>query len=230
VIKLPFADRREAGQILGRRLAEFDLDFKENAIVLGLARGGVSVAAQVAKELRLPLEVVVVRKLGVPGNKELAMGAAAGGRIQVLNKQLIAELKIALTDVEVIATKAMEEADWREQYYRSERPAVKLHNSTVILVDDGLATGSSMLAAVQHVDSFGPKKVVAAAPVGTQEARSRVRRFTDACVCLATPDEFRAVGRWYVDFGQVSDEEVRRILEDHYRSFGPPISTNTAVS
>jgi len=223
VIKLPFADRKEAGQLLGRYMA--DLDFKDNVIVLGLARGGVPVAAEVAEELHVPLDVVVVRKLGVPGNRELAMGAVAGGRIQVLDEQLIEELGISSNEVSAIGAKAMEEAVWREHYYRAERPGPELHDWTVILVDDGLATGSSMLAAVHYVNSFRPKKVIAAAPVGTEEAASRLRIFTDACFCLVTPAEFRAVGQWYKDFGQVSDEEVRHIVEQHYRRTGPQVMT-----
>ena len=228
MIKLPFTDRREAGHVLGRCLAESGFDVKENAIVLGLARGGVPVAAEVASELRLPLDVVVVRKLGVPQNKELAMGAVAGGRIQVLDKQLIAELRIAPNEVEKVAAEAIETAIRRERYYRAERAAPALHNWTVILVDDGLATGASMLAAVHHVDSFRPKMVIAAAPVGTEQACSHLKPFTDACFCLATPEEFLAVGQWYEDFGQVSDDDVRQILDQYYRRAGPPLTTRRA--
>lgn len=224
-MKLPFADRRAAGRDLGQYLKELDFHLNENAIVLGLARGGVMVAAAVAEELRLPLDVVVVRKLGVPTNQELAMGAVAGGRIQVLDEELIAELRVGSEEVERIAAKAMEEAIWREHYYRGERGNPELNNCTVILVDDGLATGSSMLAAVHYVNSFRPRKIIAAAPVGTVEACERLKIFTDACFCLATPDEFKAVGRWYVDFDQVSDEAVRQILDQHYRRFGPQVIT-----
>jgi putative phosphoribosyl transferase len=211
-MKLPFQDRREAGQLLGRCLAEFGLSRNEKAIVLGLARGGVTVAASVAEELRLPVDVVAVRKLGVPGNPELAMGAVAGGRIEVLDEELISELKIDAGDIEKIAAKAVEEANGRERFYRANRPAPELRDCRVILVDDGLATGSSMLAAVHYVNSFRPKKVVAAAPIGTEEACSRLKRFTDGCFCLAIPEPFRAVGRWYLNFDQVGDEEVRLIL------------------
>jgi putative phosphoribosyl transferase len=224
VIKLPFTDRREAGHLLGRCLAESGFDFKENAIVLGLARGGVPVAAEVASELRLPLDVVVVRKLGVPENKELAMGAVAGGRIQVLDQQLIAALRITASEVEKVAAEAVEAVNRRERYYRAERAAPDLQNLAVILVDDGLATGSSMLAAVHYVNSFRPKMVIATAPVGTEHACSRLKPFTGACFCLATPEEFLAVGQWYEDFGQVSDDDVRQILEQYYRRAGIPVT------
>jgi putative phosphoribosyl transferase len=218
---LPFRDRREAGQRLGSGLAELDLDFEENAIVLGLARGGMAVAAEVAERLRLPLDVVIVRKLGFPGHEELAIGAVAGGHIQVLDKELIERHKIAPIEVDGIAAEAMQEATWREHYYRSARAAPDLHNWTVILIDDGLATGSSMQAAVTYVTSFGPKKVMAAAPVGTKEACSRLKGFTDGCFCLLTPAEFGAVSEWYLDFTQVTDEEVRQILDQHYQRTKP---------
>jgi predicted phosphoribosyltransferase len=215
MVQLPFRDRRDAGQQLGDSLAQLDFDFKEKTIILGLARGGVAVGAEVAALLHLPLDVVVVRKLGFPGQKELAIGAAAGGQIRVLNKELIEEYGIHSREVETIAGKAIEEASWRELYYRAERAAPDLHDWAVILVDDGLATGSSMLAAVRYVNSFQPKKVIAAAPVGTKEACSRLKNFTDACVCLATPKGFHAVGQCYLDFTQVTDEEVRQILEQN---------------
>jgi putative phosphoribosyl transferase len=217
MIELPFRNRRDAGQQLGGHLAELHFDLGKKAIVLGLARGGVSVAAEVAALLHLPLDVVVVRKLGFPGQKELAMGAVAGGRIQVLDNGLIEEHRIQSREVEKIAAKAMEEASWREHDYRAERATPDLHDSTVILVDDGLATGSSMLAAAHYVNSFKPKKVIAAAPVGTEEACSRLKKLSDHCVCLATPKGFHAVGQCYLDFTQVTDDEVRQILEQNDR-------------
>jgi predicted phosphoribosyltransferase len=220
MIELPFRDRRDAGQQLGGYLAKLDFDFRQKAMLLGLARGGVSVAAEVAALLHLPLDMVVVRKLGFPGQNELAMGAVAGGRIQVLDNELIEECRIPSGEVEKIAAKAIEEASWRERYYRADRAAPDLHDSTVILVDDGLATGSSMLAAMHYVNSFKPKKVIAAAPVGTEEACSRLKNFTDACVCLATPQGFHAVGQCYLDFTQVTDDEVRQILEQNDQRAG----------
>jgi len=220
MVELPFRDRRDAGQQLGGYLAQLHFDFRKKAIVLGLARGGVSVAAEVAALLHLPLDVLVVRKLGFPGQKELAMGAVAGGRMQVLDNELIEEHRIQSREVEKIAAKAIEEASWRERYYRAERAAPDLHDSTVILVDDGLATGSSMLAAVHHVNSFKPARVIAAAPVGTEEACLRLKNFTDACVCLATPQGFHAVGPCYLDFTQVTDDEVRHILEQNGQRAG----------
>lgn len=215
MIELPFRNRGDAGRQLGGYLAQLEFDFSKKAIVLGLARGGVSIAAEVAALLHLPLDVVVVRKLGFPGQKELAMGAVAGGRIQVLDKELIEEHRIQSEEVEKIAAQAIEEATWRERFYRAERAAPDLHDSTVILVDDGLASGSSMLAAVYFVNSFKPKKVIAAAPVGTEEACSRLKNFTDGCFCLATPRGFHAVGQCYRDFTQFTDDEVRQILEQN---------------
>jgi predicted phosphoribosyltransferase len=219
--ELPFRDRRQAGQELGSSLAQLDFDLKENSIVLGLARGGVPVAAEVAAALRLPLDVMVVRKLGFPGYNELAIGAVAGGRIRVLDEELIEKHKIAASEVEKIAGAAITEATWRESYYRGDRLAHALQNWTVILVDDGLATGSSMLAAVHYVNSFGPKKMIAAAPVGTQEACSRLKTVAGACFCLFTPDGFQAVSEWYLNFTQVTDEEVRAILDAQYRQALP---------
>ena len=148
------------------------------------------------------------------------MGAVAGGCIQVLANELIEEHQVQSREVEKIAAKAIEEASWRESFYRAERAAPDLHDSTVILVDDGLATGSSMLAAAHYVNSFKPEKVIAAAPVGTEEACSRLKNFTDACVCLATPRGFHAVGQCYQDFTQVTDDEVRRILEQNDQRAG----------
>jgi predicted phosphoribosyltransferase len=220
--ELPFRDRRDAGQKLGLYLAEFDLESKENAIVLGLARGGVPVAAEVAAQLKLPLDAVVVRKIGFPGHDELAIGAVAGGHIQTLDEELIEKHKIAFSEVEKIAAEAIEEATRREHYYRAERAAAELHNWTVILVDDGLATGSSMLAAVRYVNSFQPRKTIAAAPVGTADACSRLKMFTDGCFCLSTPEGFQAVSEWYRNFTQVTDEEVREILDGQYRRIATP--------
>ena len=221
MVELPSCYWREAGQLLGRSLAGLDFT-KEHAIVLGLARGGVPVAAGVAEELRLPLDTLVVRKLGVPGSPELAMGAAAGGKVQVLDHELIEALAIPANAVSAAAAKAVEEGLWREHYYRAEGcRAVDLHDRTVILVDDGLATGFSMLAAAHHVNGFGAKKAIVAVPVGTEEACSRLKKVTHACICLATPAQFHSVSQWYLDFSQVEDEDVQRILEQHRRRFRP---------
>lgn len=225
--ELPFRDRQQAGQLLGSYLARFDLPFEGNAIVLGLARGGVPVASEVAAELRLPLDVMVVRKLGFPGYNELAIGAVAGGRIRVLDEELIEKHQIASSEVEGIAAVAIAEATWRESYYRGDQPAHALQNWTVILIDDGLAAGSSMLAAAHYVNSFGPKKVVAAAPVGTREACSRLKTVVGDCFCLLTPAGFQAVSEWYLNFTQVTDKEVRAILDAQYRRAAPFVEHST---
>jgi predicted phosphoribosyltransferase len=228
--QLPFNDRRQAGQSLGNYLASVPSGLGENSIVLGLARGGVPVAAEVAQKLQLPLDVLVVRKLGVPGHEELAMGAVAGGRVQVLDRTLITDLAISANEVEKTAANAIEEARRQEAYYRSDHEAPNLRRQTVILVDDGLATGSSMLAAVHYVNSFQPTRVIAAAPVGTGEAVSRLRRFADDCFCLTVPDEFGAVGRWYRNFDQVSDEEVRNLLEHHRLAWPHLVKPRTVIT
>ena len=213
MIELPFRDRCDAGQQLGSYLAQHHFDLGKKAIVLGLARGGVSVAAEVAALLHLPLDVVVVRRLGFPGQKELAMGAVAGGRIQVLDNGLIEEHQIQSREVAEDCRQSDERVNWREHDYRAERATPDLHDSTVILVDDGLATGFSMLAAVHYVNSFKPKKVIAAVRVGTDELLTSVK-LSDHCVCLATPKGFHAVGQCYLEFTQVTDDEVRQILEE----------------
>ena len=229
MINLPFSDRRQAGRLLGAHLAQAKFDLKENALVFGLARGGIPVASEVATVLNLPLDVIIVRKLGAPGQPELAMGAVAGGRIQIRDEALIAELNFPANEVEKIVAKATEEARWREADYRANQTPPDLHNLTVIVVDDGLATGYSMLAAVEYVNSFRPKRVIAAAPVGTEAACSRIQNFADTCVCLAKPFDFQAVGRWYEEFGQVSDDEVRQILEQHRRT-RPLVLTRRAAA
>jgi len=221
--ELPFRDRSEAGRLLGQKLSE--RHFPEITIVLGLTRGGVAVAFAAADILKAPLDILVVRKLGVPWQPELAMGAVAGGRVRILDEELIRELGITRQEVDVVVAKEMEEVDRRERLYRHEKPAPDLHGWTVIVVDDGLATGSTMTAAVHYVDSFRPAAVIVAVPVASEQACRQLRTITDDVVCLATPQPFHAVGEWYDDFRQVSDAEVQRLLEQHHRKFGPLVKT-----
>jgi putative phosphoribosyl transferase len=209
VLQLPFRDRAEAGCLLASELSARELG--EDAIVLALPRGGLPVAIEVARMLKAQLDIVIVRKLGVPWQPELAMGALAG-TTRVLDRALIDQLRIADSDIEAFVAKETREMARRERLYRGNRPAPDLAGRTVILVDDGLATGSTMLAAVRHVRACDPGKVIVAVPVASAQACGRFRKEADECVCLATPEPFFAVGEWYTDFRQVSDSEVQEIL------------------
>ena len=210
MLRLPFRDRAEAGRLLGAELASRNLP--KDSIVLALPRGGVPVGFEVARALGAPLEVVVVRKLGVPWQPELAMGAIASSGVRFLDEKLIRKMGISQGAVETIAARESQEAERREQLYRGGRPALDLRNRTVILVDDGLATGSTMLAAVKCVTSLEPVALIVAVPVGSKQACAHIRKSANDCVCLATPNPFVAVGEWYEDFGQTSDAEVRDLL------------------
>jgi putative phosphoribosyl transferase len=210
MLQLPFRDRAEAGRLLGAELASRKLP--RDVIVLALPRGGVPVGFEVARALAAPLDVVVVRKLGVPWQPELAMGAIASGGIRFLDEKLIRQVGISQAALEAIAAREAQEVRRREQLYRGDRPALDLRNRTVILVDDGLATGSTMLAAVKCVTSLEPSAVIVGAPVASKTACAHLRERAHECVCLATPHPFLAVGEWYTDFGQTSDAEVRNLL------------------
>ena len=211
MIQLPFKDRDEAGRLLGAKLAA--RQFPENTIVLGLARGGVAVGYPVSVQLGVPLDIVVVRKVGVPEQPELAMGAIAGGEVQTLDQQLIGYLGISREEVEAVITREKAEAARRERLYRQGRPASELNGRAVILVDDGLATGSSMLAAVRYVKSLQPANAVVAVPVGSRQACQLLIKEADDCLCLSTPEPFHGVGVWYMDFRQTTDKDVERLLE-----------------
>jgi putative phosphoribosyl transferase len=208
-VQLPFVNRKEAGSLLGARLA--DRTFAGTPIVLALARGGVPVGAAIAEGLRAPLDIVVVRKLGVPWQPELAMGALAGD-VRVLDQRLVRAMGISAQEVESIAAREQAQVELRERLYREGRPAPDPRGHDVILVDDGLATGSTMLAAVRYVRTLRAGKVMVAVPVGSAEACGLLSQEADDCLCLATPELFFAVGEWYRDFQQVSDEEVRELL------------------
>ena len=211
-----FADRAEAGRALAQALAA--RRGAADTIVLGLPRGGVPVAYEVAAALGLPLDVLVVRKLGLPWQPELAMGAIASGGALVTNEEVVRYLDGRDEAFEAVRRREQAELERREQDYRGDRPALAMRGRTGILVDDGLATGATMEAAVRALRALGAKAVVVAVPVASQEARDRIAAVADEVVCLATPMLFSAVGQWYRDFGQTGDEEVRELLDRAHAS------------
>ena len=210
-----FRDRRHAGEALGWRLVDAGVleRFPEPRLVLGLPRGGVPVAAEVARILAAPLDVFLVRKLGVPGHEELAMGAIASGGSRVLNQLVIERLAVSPADVEAVARTESEVLARREAAYRGDRPPITVHGSTVIVVDDGLATGASMRAALKAVRTQDPAAVIVGVPVGSPETCRDLRTEADEVVCVRMPDRFLAVGQAYADFSPTSDEEVRDVLD-----------------
>jgi predicted phosphoribosyltransferase len=190
---------------------------RNDVVVLALPRGGVPVASEVARALDVPLDVFCVRKLGVPGHPELAMGAIASGGVQVLNDDVLAWYRPSADTVEAVAVVEMRELERRERLYREGRALVLVEGRTVILVDDGLATGSTMRAAVQAVRQLHAARVVVAAPVGAPDTCEAMRHVADEVVCAMTPDHFVAVGAWYVDFSETTDDEVRALLAQSVR-------------
>ena len=205
-----FCDRRDAGRRLAVELAHYA--GQKDVVVLGIPRGGVPVAFEIAQALRAPLDILIVRKLGAPGQKELAMGAIASGGARFLNRQIISELGV--TEAELAETIAAQEAELqrREQVYRGARPGLPLAGKTAILVDDGIATGSSMLAAIEALRSLQPKKIVVAVPVAPPDAFSRITAAVDEFICVLKSEWFFAIGQFYEDFQQVEDEEVSALL------------------
>jgi predicted phosphoribosyltransferase len=210
-IKTLFDNRIDAG----RKLAEALTDYQEdpNVIVLALPRGGVPVAHQVAESLDAPMDIFLVRKLGLPGHEELAMGAIASGDVCVLNESVIAQLDNPDEVIDEVIEKERKELERREQAFRGDRPAPELEGRTVILVDDGLATGASMRAAVSGLRARNPQKIVVAVPTASPETCEQFENEVDEVVCAVTPQPFFGIGYWYDDFSQTTDEEVRQILE-----------------
>jgi putative phosphoribosyl transferase len=204
-----FQDRRDAARVLARAVAK--LHDLEDGIVLGLPRGGVPVAYEVACKLNLPLDIFVVRKLGVPGQEELAMGAIASGGSIVMNPSVVQELGISSDVIEAVAKREEIEIERRERAYRDGRPPMRVEGHTLILVDDGLATGASMLAAVRALRPRA-RQMIVAVPVAAENTRNDLRIEVDQIVCAATPHPFVAVGTFYRDFTQTTDEEVRSLL------------------
>jgi putative phosphoribosyl transferase len=205
-----FRNRAEAGRRLAAQLTAYD--GLADAIVLGLPRGGVPVAVEVARALHATLDVFVVRKLGTPGHPELAMGAIASGGVRVLSQDIIDELGIKASAIDAVTARERIELERRDRLYRGDRQLPDLHDRTVFVVDDGLATGATMEAAVRAVRLYGPARVVVATPVGAVEACQRLRRVADEVVCTETPEPFRAVGLWYEQFEPTTDEEVISLM------------------
>jgi len=205
-----FADRRDAGRVLASSLRKYA--GRNDVIVLALPRGGVPVAYEVATSLGAPLDVFLVRKLGTPGHRELTMGAIASGGVRVLNDEVVHWYGISDAAIESVAREEAEELARREREYRDERPAPILTNRIVILVDDGLATGSTMRAAAQAVRVQSPAAVVVAVPVGSRQTCMELSPLVDEVICARMPEPFAAVGQWYLDFHQTEDSEVRELL------------------
>lgn len=206
-----FRDRRDAGQWLAADLHAYA--GRTDVIVLALPRGGVPVGYEVAATLGAPLDVFVVRKLGLPGHEELAMGALASGGVRVLDEELIRIARVSPAEVSRVTTAEQAELERRERRYRGDRPFPDLRGKTAILVDDGLATGSTMRAAVTALRIEGPTRVVVAVPVAAAETCDALRALADDVICAVTPEPFHAVGLWYDDFSQTTDDEVRELLE-----------------
>lgn len=206
-----FEDRAEAGRFLAQKLVETYAG-RPDLLILALPRGGVPVAYEVAKALNAPLDIFVVRKLGVPGHEELAMGAIATGGVQVINPSVVQTLRISEETISAVAAEEQREMERRMRDYRGSKPLPDVRGRTVILVDDGLATGASMWAAVTALRQLSPKEIVVGVPTASQETCREFEDLVDDIVCAITPEPFMAVGLWYHDFSQTSDDEVRALL------------------
>jgi len=210
-MRRPFADRAAAGRVLAEKLADYaELD---DVIVLALPRGGVPVASEVARALGAPLDVFVVRKLGAPSQEELAMGAIASGDVVVINDEVVKALRVPAEVVEEKIASERAELSRRESVYRGGRPPRDVQGRSVILIDDGLATGSTMRAAVTALRGQSPARIVVAVPIGAPATCAEFQQIADECICALTPEPFRAVGLWYEDFAQTTDDEVRELLD-----------------
>jgi predicted phosphoribosyltransferase len=205
-----FNDRKEAGELLAQRLMHYAQ--RDDVMVLALPRGGVPVGYIVARELQVPLDVLLVRKLGFPGQEEYAMGAIASGGVCVLHDDVIERYGISKAEVDAVKQRELREIERREIAYRANRPAPPLHGRVVIIVDDGIATGATMFAAVKCLRQSQPARIVAAVPVAPPDTCQQLKSRVDEIVCLSTPEPFYAVGTWYKNFGQTSDDEVKSLL------------------
>lgn len=213
---LPFRDRSDAGAQLARRLLHYA--GRNDVVVLGLPRGGVPVAYEVARELNAPLDVFLVRKLGLPGHEELAMGAIASGGVRVLNEEVVREFGVSPQVIERVAARETAELERREVLYRRGRPAPNVSGRVAILVDDGLATGSTMRAAIAALKPQNTARIVVAVPVAAPSTCREIGKEVDEMICAETPERFFAVGAWYDDFRQTTDEEIRRLLAGFTRT------------
>lgn len=205
-----FRDRTEAGRLLAEQLQAYAS--RPEVLVLALPRGGVPVAFEVARTLNAPLDICLVRKLGVPGYKELAMGAIAPGGVMVLNEDVVRELRISKENIERVAAEELQELERRNRAYRENRPVPEIQNRTVILVDDGIATGSTVRAAIATLRQQHPERVVVAVPVAPLSTYNQLKAEADELVCLRALEPFRAISLWYDDFSQTTDDEVRSLL------------------
>jgi putative phosphoribosyl transferase len=222
-----FRDRREAGALLARRLAA--LADTPDLLVLALPRGGVPIAYEVARALRAPLDIVLVRKLGVPGHAELAMGAIAEGGVRVLNHAVIRELGIPPDIIEHITTEEQRILEQRRRLYRGDRRPPAVEGARVILIDDGLATGMTMQAAIEAVRQGSPAGIIVATPVAAPESVAEIEPLVDEVVALATPELLYAIGMWYSDFTPTSDEEVRTLLTEAFCGYAPAPRSDEAL-
>ncbi len=209
-MELPIKDRMTAGRALAKAMANYH--DRRDLLVLALPRGGVPVAFELAEALNAPLDLMLVRKLGSPGQRELAMGAIASGGVRVLNEELVSYLHVSEETLEEVAASEQKELERREQAYRGDRPWPKIAGKCVILVDDGVATGATMRVAIKALRKQNPGELVVAVPVAPPDTVHVLRKEADDVVCLATPEPFAAIGLWYVNFSQVSDEEVTELL------------------
>src|SRR5262245_47986320 len=205
-----FRDRAHAGQILATLLKKYER--RADTLVLALPRGGIPVAYEVGKELGLPVDVFVVRKLGVPGQEELAMGAIATGDIRIINYEIVNQLGIGQNTIDAVAERERHELRRREELYRGDRKTPELRGKTIILVDDGIATGSTMRAAIAALRQLGPARIVVAVPVAAAETCRQLASEVDELICAATPEGFHAISQWYIRFEQTTDDEVRDLL------------------
>jgi putative phosphoribosyl transferase len=219
-----FRDRTEAGRLLAAKLMKYAN--RPDVLVLALPRGGVPVAYEVARELHAPLDVFLVRKLGLPEREELAMGAIATGGVRVLNEEVVRALQVPDEVIDAVTAEERQELNRRERLYREDRPAPAVRGRTVILVDDGLATGSTMRAAVAALRQQHPAKVVVAVPVGAPDTCAEFKEEADEVVCARTPAPFFAVGLWYGDFSQTTDQEVHDLLRSAAQGNGPEVTRN----
>ncbi|HEY2934328.1 MAG TPA: phosphoribosyltransferase [Acidobacteriota bacterium] len=215
-----FKDRTEAGRFLAEKLRRYR--FQPGVIVLALPRGGVPVAFEVARELDVPLDVFLVRKLGVPGHEELAMGAIASGGVRVVNNDVVQYLRIPPDVIDAVAEREQQELQRRERAYRGNKARLSVAGKTVILVDDGLATGSTMRAAALALRRQNPAQLVVAVPVASASTCQEFKRDVDEIICARTPEPFVAVGYWYTDFSQTTDEQVHDLLEKAERQHAEP--------
>lgn len=212
----PFADRSDAGRKLAQALDQYR--GRDNVLILALPRGGVPIGAIIAQHLKANLDLMVVRKLGTPGHEELAMGAIASGGERILNQDVIRLANVSDAALQDVTERERKELERREKAYRGDRPWPDVRGATVIIVDDGLATGATMKVAIKAVRHYQPKELVVAVPVAPSDTIEELRQQVDEVICLETPDAFGGIGRWYRNFGQTSDDEVRARLNQIWKT------------